>query len=133
MTKRCLKKSNPQFLFQVKLTVLDNVSFTLLKIRQEKSTNDGYRSIPPLILLALMHGIPRLPLSPSWKGSGSEVRFFHCKWKSRTECCRCPNGRPLCVGASTGACMTVFFKVHFPQGFALPNLLCSMHACLCEQ
>lgn len=65
--------------------------------------------------------------------SGSEVRFFHCKWKSRTECCQCPNGRPLCVGASMGACMTVCFKVHFPQGFALPNLLCSMHACLCKQ
>lgn len=56
-----------------------------------------------------MHGIPWLPLSSSWKYNGSEVRFFHCKWKSRTECCRCPDGRAQCVGASMGACMTFFF------------------------
>lgn len=56
-----------------------------------------------------MHSIPWLPLSSSWKYYRSEVRFFHCKWKSRTECCPCPDGRAQCVGASMGACMTLCF------------------------
>lgn len=45
-----------------------------------------------------------------WKCSGSKGRVFHCKRKSRMECCRCPNCWPQRVGTSVAVRTTVYVK-----------------------
>lgn len=59
----------------------------------------------PSFLLSLCWNMAYLicRLTQRWIYSGSGVRFFHCKQKSREECCWCPKCRPRFVETSARA------------------------------